>query len=932
MIVKPKIVKSKPKEIKFGIYIILLSLFIILPLLSFSHSNILHTINAEVDTTNSLVIGNNNIIQNIYLQGDLKEFTLYLSKSLTQETENEVIVTLSQNNKVITCSLPISKIKSNQYNVFKGDFSKFDKGTVSVKISLKDKELEGNTIKCYLSNDYYTGLPNATANGEELNNCLAVNYQIYKFNNIYIYNIFLYLSLVVIIIFTSYTICFRDDWIQKYNLLYLCSVCIITLVICIRQPVASYLGEPISETAYDFWYNANKFNLLENLGKLEAGLYLSWLQRIIAYISTNLFDSTKYVFVIMQMFQTIFIACVCSLVCLKFFSKFFENIWRILFAFFLGTQLIWQHGYLYHILGYWGIFIIIALLFSDLNKLKKWKYIVLYAIACVCCFSKMYYVVLIPVSIYLLLLKNLQLSKRHKLLCIGLMISASLQFVLTYQLTRTVIASREGLGTIQLINPKILINNIIYYQVQVLNSFFLNKESGNPLFVNLFFLMVMVIMIVWWIRSMFSKRATLIEKRVWGAIGGLGVMSLSSIAINIITDSSTSVDLTVMADWNNTTLMFGALFSQQHYFFCKVALAIMCLVATYGILNRCVIFKEMTYGCNGVLVIIFTLAFIQFTPQYNRYYNGIEEFPTEWKKVYKVTNNESYYIPINVGYPHSLISLCENSFGVLIGYDLDDNWKQLFHAQPYNENHVYQSAIIGEVKDIKENPILSISVKKANVNFDAYYDIILYDKTGNILDRVTQSNSPNRRWIDFMFDKPISNIYSVEFVHTLDNTPAYITDALNIGVSTIGNLEDINKDIDEITNTRELKLIDKLPVLEEGYTISLEYMNNQIILGEKSIDINSEDNYIKFVGWGADNISQAPFKDIYLKCGDFYFKTVYGLERQDVVDATNLQDMLYTGFTIEVPISYLEDIDKIEFIAISTSGVSKFSPYTLSVE
>jgi len=74
-----------------------------------------------------------------------------------------------------------------------------------------------------------------------------------------------------------------------------------------------------------------------------------------------------------------------------------------------------------------------------------------------------------------------------------------------------------------------------------------------------------------------------------------------------------------------------------------------------------------------------------------------------------------------------------------------------------------------------------------------------------------------------------------------------------------------------------------------------------------------------------------PLSALYLKVGDKIIKCQYGLERTSVSDFFQNENLKMTGFNVTIPKSYLDGMDKIEFIQVGYDGIYRFDEveYTL---
>ena len=86
-----------------------------------------------------------------------------------------------------------------------------------------------------------------------------------------------------------------------------------------------------------------------------------------------------------------------------------------------------------------------------------------------------------------------------------------------------------------------------------------------------------------------------------------------------------------------------------------------------------------------------------------------------------------------------------------------------------------------------------------------------------------------------------------------------------------------------------------------------------------------EDNQTVFLnGWAADFNANMPLSALYLKVGDKTVKCQYGIERTSVSDFFQNENLKMTGFNVTIPKSYLDGVDKIEFIQVGNDGTYRF--------
>ena len=305
---------------------------------------------------------------------------------------------------VVVCDpLSVEPENASGYYSVPLDLRKFTAGTALLSIESRSScEDPANVSGLYVSNQVGSGLSNMLWNGGECTSPLAFQYTVINPPSWFMYSFCMLVLLLVAICFTAYVISMKPELLEKHHyLLFLLSFLIIVLTISARDPIASFWGEPKSEAAYDFWYGQISNGTLKSLFTLEAGLYLSWLQRLIMAFAV-IISPVKYVFAVTQVVSLCIIALFCSLFCLNTTSRYLGKTWSLLLSVFLGCSTLYN-AYMFHSLGYWGILFIIWLFLSNMDFMKPAFYWGSMLLLVVLCFSKLFVVTWIPVALFCLL-------------------------------------------------------------------------------------------------------------------------------------------------------------------------------------------------------------------------------------------------------------------------------------------------------------------------------------------------------------------------------------------------------------------------------------------------------------------------------------------------------------------------------------------------
>lgn len=885
------------KRFKMFLLIFMLAFISIVPLMSNLLIDSKNIVEVESQDSWLQTISGNKLEQDIILQGKLKNIGVYFVINSIANEEEYISVTIEQADKSITENVLVSDIISEDYNYIKFKLSEFEEGTA--KLILNGENLsEGTDVNCIISKTLISGLPSAFVDSKECGGPIILKYEIFKYNMYFYYIIVLLSILVLTVVFTAFIIVYKKSWLDKYNILYICSFSIIFLVISINNPIASFLGEPISEAAYEFWYKAHEFGLLKSMMILMSGEALAWLERIFIFTADKLSNSNKYVFTIAQLMELTFIAGVISMFCLKSFKRFFRDEIRLIFTVFTGTMIFFPKLYYFYCTSYWGIFFIIAFALMEFDKLKKGQYIAGLILTIIICVSRIYYVVLIPITIFLLLCTWKNSRIRTKLYFFTVLIASTFEGVASISIGRANLENTNFVDGIKNMGIVRILENTLYYQVQIMNSFFSHQENTNGLVSNLFFLILFIGIIIAFVYTLISKKY---DNKIPCFVGALGMLSFGTIMMNVITTGSYEqvafpINYSKKVDWTTNYYQIA----DHHFINAYIVICILIMLVMYLVkekINKEIEINKMIKAIEiGSLYIFVLLLVVQFAPVKV----SAKIAPTEWKKIYGITQNESYYASINVDYGVAPISLQHNSECVLFAYDSAGNFVQWDNSRrdAYDTTKVYHTQLIGDAGNIEDRELLTLTVHKAMSNFETKYVAAFYDRQGNELARVAQANSTDRVWVDFIPDKPLENVYSIAFFLE-DGREAYVSNALQIGVSAFA---------------------------ETGYLhCSLETYNNISILGEDIIHINSDSSVIVLKGWAADMMNYEPLSEIYMKYGDEIINGTYGVERQDVVDTLENENLRYVGFSFEIPVETLQNSgeDTMKLVLVGKDSRSK---------
>ena len=775
----------------FGVTFLVLFFLCAVPLMTGLYSDCKKDITVVPTDLKAVSVNNQIITQEIYLQGSLQGLSVFFLVTNPSKSQDTVTLKLVQGDIFTQEQVKLSQLVSGSFYQFKGDFSHFKKGSATLSVVAHST---GKTeVSSAVSGTLISGLPAAKNGNNNLSGPLEIKYSIFMINRYFVYDTVLFILLLLVLILTSWLLTFKKEILEKRNYLFGCSFAIIFLSVSLNNPTASFFGQPISEAAYEFWYKAHEYGFFQSMMIMMSGEALAWTERIFIFIADKISFSRAYVFVVAQIMELTFISAVTSMACLKSFRRYFSDEIRLVFCIFMGSMVFFPYAYYFFGVSYWSAFFFIAFGLLNLNALKRWQYIAGVLVTVILCVSRIYHVVLIPICLFLLIVMGKKRGRRFQLLNVIAILASTFEGFYTVFAGGKDMANANFLQNVITMGIPRLISNTVYYQVQVLNSLFTHQANPNGLIANMIWMLFLVALLIFAVYKLFSPKHDSTGPAV---LISLGMFSLGTIAMDVITSGnwasiSFPISYSVPVNWT-------ANYYQQadfHFSYAYISTAFLLMTLIYFIKNfamtriktflisektsqALLVFEKVGILSFSVIVVILGSEVAQIK------FSAIMP-PTEWQSVYRVTYKDAYYIPINVDYPVATISLTHNSYPMMFGYLANGKWGRWQDGDPaYSFNTVYTHAILGDTSDIETKGLLSISARKSITNFKTIYIAILYDRAGSELDRIPQSNSSDRTWIDFMLDKPLGKVYSVAFQMSTGE-PAYVENALQVGVSTL---------------------------------------------------------------------------------------------------------------------------------------------------
>lgn len=287
----------------------------------------------------------------------------------------------------------------------------------------------------------------------------------------------------------------------------------------------------------------------------------------------------------------------------------------------------------------------------------------------------------------------------------------------------------------------------------------------------------------------------MLAKKEWAKacwLGGLGVISLGSIAINVFTCGSHAavsfpLNYASNVNWGQNIYQEADL----HFSYSYICLSFILLTLVYWA-QKPLKKSIQTYAnpaqatalcqkSTAVICAVVSIACCIVASCNVKKRLTYDRITVEWKSSYQVTENPDYFLAVNTFYRAAPISLEQGTDEMIFGVDSTGTLYEWLPWLPAYEQYLpYHRADIGAVSQAEQQPVLSVTARRALTNFQVSYVAVLRDRDGTELARAVQAQTDNRLWLDFLFDEPVTGVYTVSF-ELLDGSAAYIQDGLQIG-------------------------------------------------------------------------------------------------------------------------------------------------------
>jgi hypothetical protein len=259
-------------------------------------------------------------------------------------------------------------------------------------------------------------------------------------------------------------------------------------------------------------------------------------------------------------------------------------------------------------------------------------------------------------------------------------------------------------------------------------------------------------------------------------------VSLGAIAVNVFVSGSHymvcfPMNYSTKVDWSTNIYQQADLhFSYAYLCLCLILVGIIYVLHKKSLnMTNCHNIIERRY----ILVTYFLLAILAIFSAKPRL--TFDTIVVAWKDVYQVTARNKFFVAINTEYNVAPISLEHGTDEYIYGVNAAGKlylWN--YGLKQYELFKPFQAADIGQISDIQDKLLFSVTARKALTNFNRKYYAVLKDSQENIIAKIEQAQKEDRYWLDFIPEQPVKNVKTISF--ELENgAPAYIQNGLQVG-------------------------------------------------------------------------------------------------------------------------------------------------------
>lgn len=697
------------------------------------------------------IIKDSQFEEKIFIPKHVKKYGIMFN-TYGRKNKGLIRIEIFQKNKKTVDIVNMEELKDNDYYYL--NTKNLQTGEAFLNIRGVNGVL-GNSISVYKTKDIIYG--EMFQNGKTSGTGFIHKIIFYEFNKIVKLQFMFFILTVISYLYLSFLF-YNENKKKNEKKIYCMTVLFIFFMLNIKAPSLTFNAQPYAEQVFNFMYNGIHKSFIENVLLMDAG-YLPLYQRLIGLCVIKLGFNIKLTGILMSNIAILVVAFMVSCFTLNCYKKYGNILFRFIICIVFGVFniLSYTETHTFIDFSYMNIVLIIFISLLNFKKIKKRNYILIIILTFFLCISKSYYVILLPICVFILVFFWKKMIKKEKIYLMTISIATVFQIIYTYRnIEMWIKPEKEKLSIFQILNMG------THQAVQQFINLFFSELSSNFEIenINIMFLFIFTSVIIFIIYLSIKNK----DKE--------GIILLSLIAL-VLGNSYFNVLSGIWGGENLWTTAMKAI-NSRHAALVKISLIGILILLPYSIEklnknnNKVLVKKEKNIFC--FIIIIFLL--IRYSAVTTDSIYKSSEIYSDWNLYSKFYQTGEFVIPIE---PYFLF---ENKKAYYIGEKTDNYGINAIQGEKYfieNNGEGIQEIILP--KPIKIEYLYTRRVQNYNFN---KIRLIGFDKDGNTILDLVQLNRKEKSYVGFKNDNPDKEITKISFI-TDSNIPAYILPEIIIG-------------------------------------------------------------------------------------------------------------------------------------------------------
>ncbi len=567
-------------------------------------------------------------------------------------------------------------------------------------------------------------------NENQLNGPLCLKYE--TANQSINYSTFIIFSALSLVICIVLAVLISNN--QKNSYIYIATIALIFCIVAFRYPTYTVTGEVWAEVGNLYIPSATSKSFTDNLFTLEMGLYVNMLGRLLTWILIHIIPSKYFVVVAMNVISLLLVSIMGASLSSGVFKKYISPIESIVLSVLVTTCMVDAETIATPLItSYWAIIPLTIIFASFILKVKipnklfiLWTILIILSI-----FSRMSYVIFVPILIVYAIWYKKQLTKRQ-LIFTGVIAVLCLSEGVLSLVIRNI--ANVTANSIEIPSLATLINGLLYYQVQILNAIGRIQASANMLTWNLFLLVLLIGFCISMFICIIKKKYVKLAKALLLVLA----ISFGQCCLQLVTEGFSPLGSGI--NWEMTVSMPH----NRQWMFCLFAYFVIVLVVycyiKYNYKNSDKLnISAYKFIAWFVFICIFS---VQSTSSGSTFYNIADDLG-DYNTYYNMSERDAFIFPFAPSLAWNYAQNCTSTIG---------------NTELSNQIEL----------NLQANNVISVYVprsKSTNQLEHKEYFINLYDLEGNLICTIPQISDLEENLIGFDIGTQVNGISKVTFTY-----------------------------------------------------------------------------------------------------------------------------------------------------------------------